>query len=191
TIVKNTPVTFTAENQNGDSYHWKNESVHVDHNTLPTGKTYTYTWDEEGFYDITLAVVNSDGDMIGVKTKEFEVINSPRPPQNVQLQTNIENRSFIKIEYANKLTWEKNPDNELIGEIEHYKVYKREKGMEEWGSEFKTLQPGTFELYERGFISEADAAKYEYAVSVKVVGIDVESELAVHTNSIGSSLKIK
>jgi hypothetical protein len=180
TIVKGMSVTFDASKSTSSgkisSYHWNFDDVFSDDN-YAVGKVASFTFEKVGEYDVGLAILDKQIGKIGSKKVTVKVMDAALPPVNVKCSV-IERRGFITIAWLNKVEWENNPRNDELGfEIEYYNIYRRLKGESGWGEPINQVSGGTYSYYDSGFLSFADARKYQYGVSIKAVGLDVESTI--------------
>jgi hypothetical protein len=180
TIVKGMPVTFDASGSTSSgtisAYHWDFGDFFSDDNNA-VGKVVTHTFAEVGDYEVGLAVLDKQIAKIGSKKVTMKVMDAALPPVNAKTSV-IERRAFITIEWFNKVEWENNPQNETLGfAIEYYNIYRRLKGETGWGNPISQVSGDTNTYFDRGFLGSEDARKYRYGISIKAVGLDVESAI--------------
>lgn len=179
-VVKGMEVTFDASPSTStgqiSSYHWDFDDVYSDDNYADT-KIAKHTFNTVGEYDVALAVLDKSIGLIGTKKVAIKVLEAALPPLNVKVSV-IERRGFITIEWLNKVEWENNPQNEALGfEIEYFKIYRKLKGGTDWGEPINQVSGGTYSYIDSGFLGLEDAQKYQYGVSIKAVGLNVESTI--------------
>lgn len=181
TIVKGMTITFDASKSSSSgsisSYHWDFGDVLSDNNNTE-GKVVSHTFAKVGEYKVGLAVLDKQIGKIGSKKVTMKVMDAALPPVNVKT-TITERRGFITIEWFNEVTWENNSQNDALGfEIEYYNIYKRIKGETDWGTPINQVAGGGATSYiDSGFLNLEDAQKYTYGISIKAVGLNVESTI--------------
>ena len=128
------------------------------------GQTAVHTYSTLGEFLAILTVTDNDG-YTGTSTKTVTVAEAPAAPLNVAVEI-LENKSFLRTEYINRVTWEENPLNVGTFTITTYKIYRKQKGtpVAQYAS-IGESSVNTLSYDDRQFTSNQDAKNYDYTVT--------------------------
>ena len=155
-------------------YYWNFGDIYGNQNEAE-GKQVTHTFTSKGEFKVTLSVLDLTIKKIGNKTITITVGDRPMPPLNPQI-SRLYTRGFITQAWRITISWQANPKNTALAAVEYYSVYRRIPGGN-WAQLARVSQVPY--QYVDVVKSSQDAQKYQYGVSVKLTGLEQESEIAV------------
>ncbi len=144
------------------------------------GQTIVHTYSTPGDFLAILTVTDNDG-YTGTATNTITVSQLPAAPLNVAVEI-LENKSFVYLEYINRVAWVENPQNVGAFTITTYRIYRKAKGtsVDQYVSVGES-NADTPWYDDRHFISIQDAENYDYAVSC----IDNQGQESVISSTSG------
>jgi len=154
------------------------------------GKKITHTYNKAGRFKVVLTVKDNDS-YVDTAIEYIDVIDSPLPPINIKT-SQLTNRTLLLIEYINQITWEKNPKNNGLFNIQKYRIYR--KNPSKGNSQFEyvgEVDSNTFSYLDRNFFELQEAQNVIYGVSA-VDAEGRESEISTGKEPLsGTQTKLK
>ncbi len=140
------------------------ESYHWDFGDGMTGDSEetVHTYSTAGTFLVVLTAMDDDG-VTDTTTTEIRVLDKPLAPQNVTVERLV-NKTFLFVDYINKISWDENPGNSGLFTLSQYRIYRKAQN----DSQFVFVGEVSAEefLYEdRKFNNAQEAAGYVYAVT--------------------------